>query len=164
MNKIYKWRIKDTFIIDFFFIISFIGIIILLCIISIFYLMIFILFYILMNLLLAIICHDCPHQGHFCPGTSQLLFGALLSKKLIKKEKISRKMMRITLIFYAIIGMGTFIVAFLVIIIYLWSSLFWITLIPPICYIIYTIIAWPILCPKCNNKDNCPVKNFKEYF
>ena len=164
MNKIYKWKLRDTIIIDIFFNISFIWIIILLAFISFFYLLIFILFYIIMNLLIAIICHDCPHQGHFCPGLSQLLFGALLSKKLIKKEKISRKMMRITLIFYTLIGMGNFIFSFIVIIISLWSSLFLITLIPPFCFLIYAIIAWPILCPKCSNKENCPVRNFKKYF
>lgn len=164
MNKIYKWKLRDTIIIDIFFNISFIGIIILLAFISFFYLLIFILFYIIMNLLIAIICHDCPHQGHFCPGLSQLLFGALLSKKLIKKEKISRKMMRITLIFYTLIGMGNFIFSFIVIIISLWSSLFLITLIPPFCFLIYATIAWPILCPKCSNKENCPVRNFKKYF
>ncbi len=164
MNNIYKWKLKDTVIIDVFFIISFIGIIILLGIISIIYLMIFILFYIIMNLLITIICYDCPHQGHFCPGLSQFLFGAFLSKKIIKKKEISRKMMRITLIFYALIGMGNFIFAFIVIIITLWTTLWWITLIPPLCFLIYAIIAWPILCLKCSNKENCPVRNYKKYF
>ncbi|MFW9989981.1 MAG: hypothetical protein ACFFC3_15135 [Candidatus Odinarchaeota archaeon] len=117
-----------------------------------------------MNLLIAIICHDCPHQGNFCPGVSQLLFGALLSKKIIKNKKISLKVMKITLIFYTLIGMGNFIFMFVVIIISLWKTILWITLIPPICFIIYAIIAWPILCPKCSNKDNCPVRNFKKYF
>lgn len=164
MNKIYKWKLRDTVIIDIFFIISFIGIIILLAFISFFYLLIFILFYIIMNLLISIICHDCPHQGSFCPGVSQLLLGALLSKKIIKKKEISQKAMKITLIFYAFIGMGDFIFAFVVIIISLWTTLLWITLIPVLCFIIYATIAWPILCPKCSNKDNCPVRNFKKYF
>ena len=117
-----------------------------------------------MNLLIAVICHDCPHQGHFCPGVSQLLFGALISKIIIKKEEISLKMMRITLIFYALIGMGNFIFAFILILISLWPTILWVAFIPPICFLIYAIIAWPILCPKCSNKENCPVRNFKKYF
>lgn len=117
-----------------------------------------------MNLLLAVNCYDCPHQGKFCPGVSQLLFGALLSKKIIKKKEISKKMMRITLLFYMLISFGNFIFAFIIIIISLWTTLFWITLIPPLSFLLYTTIAWPILCPKCYYKEDCPVRNFKKYF
>ena len=164
MSSVYNWKLKDTVIIDVLFIACFIGIVVLLSMISIFILLIFLIFFVIMNFLLAVNCHDCPHQGKFCPGVSQLLFGALLSNKILKQKEITKRLMRFTLIFYLLVSFGNFIFAFTIIIISLWNTLSWITLIPPLCFLLYTIIAWPILCPKCNYKEDCPVRNYKKFF
>lgn len=157
-NSVYKWKLKDTIIVDILFITPFIGIIFFLSLISISYLIIFLFLYILMNLLLSIICSNCPYSGKFCPGISQLLFGPILSK-LYKKKPIKNNTLKIVLISYCIIGLGCFIYAYTILFIYLISEYAIVIATLLLCFILYCIIAWPILCPKCSNNKKCPVKN-----
>ncbi len=162
MNSIYKWKIKDTIIVDILYAIPLIGIIVLFIIdSSFFFLFLFLFLYVIMNILIAFICHECPHRGHFCPGVSQLLFGPLLSKFILRGKKITNKMLKMILIIYGIIGLGNFILAFFILFIIYWNKEVWIVFSLVISFTLYSIVAWPIFCPKCSFNKKCPVRNLK---
>ncbi len=164
MSTNHRWKLKDTIIVDIVFIVYLLGTIILLMIKSILFLSIFLVLYIITNLLLAIICRECPYSGQFCPGVSQLLFGPLISKKIIKEEKITQKTLQLTLILYAIIGLGNFISALVFLFFFYWKEHPLIVVFVSLSFMIYSIIAWPIFCPKCIIKNKCPVRNFRKVF
>lgn len=139
-------------------VISFSGMIILLAIKSITLLVLVIIFYIFTNLAGGIICSQCPFQGKLCPGVLQLYFMPFLSKIIYRKKEYSKRAIELSTIFVGIFGSAYYLVGFVSLLVLYWNSnLILVVLVLLGLFLAHFFLSFSVLCPKCTNKDNCPM-------
>jgi hypothetical protein len=144
-------------------VISFLGIIILLAMKSLFILFLYILLWIMMNISMAYICKDCIYRGKYCPGLNQLYFGPLISKHLFSSDKVNVTLLKCSIVFLGLFGIGNQIFAFILLFIFYWE-LKSVIIIILILYCIHIPLSFSIFCPRCKRYANCPVSNMNKIF
>ena len=165
-DNAYFWKKRDIIInfvptIPLF--LSFLGIILLLAMKSLFILFIYILLWVAMNISLAYICKDCVYIGKYCPGLNQLYFGPLISKYLFGRYKVNVTHLKLSVFLLGIFGIGNQIFAFISLFILYWK-LKLLVIILLILYCLHIPLSFLIFCPKCQRYGNCPVSNMNNLF